>query len=307
MAGGKASSSKTFLLKKVYYKKDMTTPSQTAPQGLTAKEAGRRLKRYGRNVVVEKKRIGPVLILLGKLKNPLFILLIGISVVSFSVGQRMSGSIVLAMVFLSALLDFFNSYKSQRAVEKLASRIATTVTVLRSGRKQEIDFAEVVPGDVIFLSAGSIIPADCQILESDDFFVNQAALTGESLPVEKLAASGGGQADAAGQDRVFMGTSVVSGFATVLALQTGPRTEFGKIARDLEKAEPKTDFEISITKFSVFIMRVMFYMVSFVFVVLLIKILPIWIRISSSKLSLSPWPSPSASPPTCCQPSSPSA
>lgn len=242
-------------------------------EGLTTEKAKQLLKEHGSNSIKEKKRIGPVVMFLSKLKNPLLILLIVISAISFSVGQKVSAIIVMMMVFLSATLDFINSYKSQIVVEKLVSKVATKVIAWRDGAKKEIDLKEVVPGDIIFLAAGNIVPADSQVIEADDFFVNQSALTGESIPVEKIA-SGEKLPEAnkiENPSAVFMGTSVVSGFATIKVLQTGIKTEFGKIAEDLTKTDPKTDFEISLTKFSFFIMRVVFLMVSFVFVVYMLK------------------------------------
>lgn len=242
-------------------------------RGLSEDEARKRLKQYGENVIVKKKKIGPILIFLSKLKNPLLILLIIISTISFIVGQRTSAIIVLMMVLLATILDFYNSYKSQLSVEKLVSKVATKITIVRDGIKKEIDLHAIVPGDVIFLSAGNMVPADCKVLEADDFFVNQSALTGESIPVEKIARDKEipFKLGVESVSSVFMGTSVVGGFATVEAIFTGTKTEFGKIAEDLVKAEPKTDFEISLTKFSLFIMRLVLYMVSFVFVVYLLK------------------------------------
>ena len=242
--------------------------------GLSAKEVDLLLRQYGENTVIKKRRIGPLLVFLEKLKNPLLILLVIISIASLSLGQKASATIVLMMVFLSAILDFFNSYKSQQAVEKLIAKVATRVFVLRDGEKKEIEARLIVPGDIIYLSAGNVIPADCALLESDDFFVNQSSLTGESIPVEKVVIKNTVDSHELNIERfdlVFMGTSVVSGFATVKVLRTGLNTEFGKIAAEMNRAEPKTDFEISITKFSIFIMRLVFYMVSFVFLIYLFK------------------------------------
>ncbi len=241
-------------------------------RGLSSAEAKRSLNRYGENVIIKKKKSSPLFIFFSKLTSPLFILMIGISLVSFAVGQRSSAFIVLGMIFLSAILDFSNTYKSQKVVEHLVAQVATKIIAIRDGKKREIDIRSVVPSDLLFLSAGNIIPADCQIVESDDFFVNQSSLTGESIPVEKAPlAEKVSEVALDSQGSVFMGTSVVSGFATVKVLKTGIDTEFGKVARELNKADPKTDFEINITKFSIFIMKVVFYMVSFVFVVYLIK------------------------------------
>ena len=231
------------------------------------------LKKHGANIVVDKKRISGFWIFFEKLTSPLFLLMIGISVVSFVVGQRASAIIVMMMIILSATLDFINSYKSQKAVDRLTAMVSTKTTVIRDGKKQEIDVHEVVPGDLIYLSAGSVIPADCQVVEGDDFFVNQSSLTGESMPVEKSVSKKGVVEKLTPENTavVFMGTSVISGFATVRVLETGIRTEFGKVAKELNKAKPKTDFEINTMKFSFFIMKIVFYMVSFVFVAFLVK------------------------------------
>jgi Mg2+-importing ATPase len=251
----------------------MDTKNKIEQPGLTDEAALKLLREHGENVVVKQKKAGPFFIFLSKLTSPLFILMIGISLVSFAVGQRTSALIVLAMIFLSATLDFMNTYKSQKVVEKLVAQVATKIIAIRGGEKKEIDIKAVVPGDILFLSAGNIIPADCRMVESDNFFVNQATLTGESIPVEKIVPDEAAEAEISPDNLgfIFMGTSVVSGFATVKVLTTGAGTEFGKVASELNKADPKTDFEINITKFSIFIMKVVFYMVSFVFVVYLIK------------------------------------
>lgn len=261
----------------------MKDAKSLARKGLTTAEAERRLREFGENAVFKKKKIGPFLIFLSKLKNPIFLLMIAVSVVSFFMGAISSAVIVVLMVLLSAGLDFLNTYKSQQSVEKLASRVATRVTVVRDGKKKEIDFKNVVLGDVVFLSAGNVVPADCRILESDDFFVNQSSLTGESIPSEKMAesaenglptqSSGAAREKISAEDKdiVFMGTSVVSGFATVEVVQTGADTEFGKIAAALSGTEPKTDFENSMMSFGMFVTKLIFYMVCFVFAIYLIK------------------------------------
>jgi len=237
--------------------------------GLSAKEAESRLKEFGENTVARKKRIRPLVAFFRKFNSPLLWILIIASLVSFSVGERINAVILLFMIFTSAVLEFVNSYKSEKAVEKLVSRVITTATVIRDGKKREIELKKIVPGDLVILAAGDVVPADCQILESDDFFVNQSVLTGEAFPVEKTTAPNSAEEEISPQNRssVFMGTSVVTGFATVLVLKTGERTEFGKIAGELAKAEPETDFEKNIKKFSFFIMRVNLFLVGFVFLI----------------------------------------
>ncbi|NTW22982.1 magnesium-translocating P-type ATPase [Candidatus Falkowbacteria bacterium] len=241
--------------------------------GLSSAEARKRLKEQGENAIAKKKQIGPLLVFISKFNNPLFLLMIVISTVSFAMGQRASAVIVMMMIFLAGVLDFVNTYKSQKVVEKLASTVTSKVTAIRDGAKAEIDSKQIVVGDVVFLSAGNVVPADCMIVDSDDFFVNQSSLTGESIPVEKVAS--GDEAltcnNVENHCLAFMGTSVVSGFAYCEVTQTGEKTQFGKIVQELNKAEPKTDFEINIMKFSLFVMKVIFYMVSFVIAVYLIK------------------------------------
>jgi P-type Mg2+ transporter len=252
----------------------MKEKSQEKFSGLTSDQARQKLKEYGENSIYKQKRVSPVFIFLGKLKNPLLLLLIAVSLVSFSLGQKTSAIIILAMVLLSAILDFLNSYRSQTAVEKLISKVTIRANVMRDGEKQEIDFNLIVPGDLVYLSAGNIVPADCIVLESDDFFVNQSSLTGESIPVEKIPVlneNNDNKITADSLNTALMGTSVISGFATVRVMKTGAATSYGKIAGALSKAEVKTDFEKSLSKFSSFILKVVFSMVSVVFVVYLLK------------------------------------
>lgn len=238
-------------------------------KGLSSREAKERLIKYGENLIYKKKRSRPLVAFLSKFRSPLLVILITVSVVSFFVGQRTNGTILLFMVFLSAILDFINTYKSEKAVEKLVSKVITTATVLRDGQQREIPLHAIVPDDIIFLSAGDVVPADCQILQSDDFFINQASLTGESFPVEKIPTKKPNTKTAAlsRADLVFMGTSAVTGFATVKVIATGRLTEYGKIAGRLTQADTETDFEKNIRKFSWFIVRLTFIMVSFVFVI----------------------------------------
>ncbi|MFH0873539.1 MAG: magnesium-translocating P-type ATPase [Candidatus Komeilibacteria bacterium] len=245
------------------------TKSSKQKLGLTSLEAKIRLAQYGENVVFKKKHLRPVVAFIRKFNSPLLLVLIATSIVSFFVGQKTNGVILLFMVMLSAILDFVNTYRSEKAVASLIAKVVTTATVWRDGKKKEILLKDIVPGDVIFLSAGDIIPADGRILESDDCFVNQSALTGESFPAEKEAVSEVTPEVITPEMKqiVFMGTSLVTGFATMEALHTGQKTEFGKIASQLQKTELDTDFDKNIRRFSLFIMRLTLLMVSFVFLV----------------------------------------
>lgn len=236
-------------------------PSQTPSDGLTFHEAQRRLAHYGPNVVYKKKHLRPVVAFLQSFNSPLLIILIIAAVSSFFLGERANSVIILLMVVLSAVLDFINSYRSEQAITRLISRVATTATVMRDGAKQEIEFSTIVPGDIILLSAGDVVPADAELLAAEDLFINQATLTGESFPVEKYP----GLEHAT--SIVFMGTSVTTGTGTAVVLATGATTEFGKVAQRLGQATPETDFDRGIKGFSYFIMRVTILLILLVFLI----------------------------------------
>ena len=238
-------------------------------RGLTEKEAARRLRKFGENIVFKKKKFRPLVAFVRKFNSPLLQILIIASIVSFFIGQNINAIILLLMVLLSAILDFVNSYKSEKAVTSLIAKVVTTATVIRDGVKREIEFKEIVPGDIIFLSAGDIVPADAEVLDSRDFFVNQSALTGESFPVEKVAETLAKSEPLypGKKNLVFLGTNVVTGFATALVLRTGQKTEFGHIAERLTSGEALTDFEKNIKKFSTFIMWVTAILVAAVFLI----------------------------------------
>lgn len=245
-----------------------TTGKKTVPQGLTSGEAGKLLETYGENSLRAHKRTHPIIVFLKKFDSPLLIILILVSLVSFFLGEHLNAVIIFAMVLIGAIVDFLNTYRSSRAVEKLAERVQTTSTVIRDGKETEIQARYIVPGDIVRLSAGRLIPADGVILEANDFFVNQSALTGESFPSEKCPGKGGGTHGRPSEqdDLVFMGTSVVTGFATIRIERTGKETEYGKIAEGASKEDGETEFERGIREFSVFVMRLNLLLVGFVLI-----------------------------------------
>ena len=156
-------------------------------RGLSSQEAAERLSKYGPNDPAPVKRGAAVIELLLLFVNPLVVILLIASVVSFILGNATDAVIILVMVLLGVSINFVQTYRSQRAIDKLRENVTTTATVLRDGNWQEIKRREVVPGDIVRVSAGDLIPADGQLLESHDLYVQQAALTGESLPAEKNA------------------------------------------------------------------------------------------------------------------------
>jgi len=228
------------------------------PAGLTNNEAIARSKKFGENVINPAPVINPLIQFLSYFKNPLIIILIIAALVSGATGQTRSMAIILWMIFLSIILNFYQERKSNRAAEKIASRLAIQTKILRDGRQQELDTRYVVPGDIIFLTAGDIVPADGRLISADDFFVNESSLTGESLPVEK---------DPAHNGVVFSGTNIVSGFGQFLATSTGLNTEFGQIADKIKRPETANAFEAGIKSFGFLIVRVIAIIVAIIFLI----------------------------------------
>jgi len=237
--------------------------------GLTETEARRRLDLLGANDPTARSRFGPLAELLRLLINPLVLILLVASVASAMLGDRIGSFIVITIVLISVALDFFQTYRSQAAAERLAKLVATTASVRRDGKLVEVPFHALVSGDVIRLTAGDLIPADCRIISCRFLSVNQAALTGESLPTDKddrdLAQSTSDPAEAA--NAAFLGSSVVSGIGEALVVNTGPNTELGHIGRSLRDKPPVTEFEHGMHDFANLIARTVVLLVLFVFLV----------------------------------------
>ena len=164
------------------------TKSLPADAGLTSSEAARRLGEYGLNEAVGGRRTNAIVQILIFLVNPLVIILLIASVVSAFLGEIFNATIIAGMVLLSVALNFVQTYRSQRAADRLRSQVALTATALRDGKWVEVRRREIVPGDIIHLCAGDLVPADARLIQAKDLHINEAALTGESLPVEKEAA-----------------------------------------------------------------------------------------------------------------------
>jgi Mg2+-importing ATPase len=230
--------------------------------GLQSSDAGQRLKQYGLNAIRPPQQATALRLLLSQFKSPLVLILIFAAIISGVVGEWVDASIVLAIVLGSTILGFVQEYTASNAVEKLRSQITIKSSLLRDGKPQTLPSEQVVPGDVAMLSAGSLIPADGIVLNANDFFVNQAVLTGESFQVEKKSATVAANASLAERTNcVFMGTSVRSGTANVLIVQTGKATVFGQVAERLRLRPPETEFERGISRFGNMLMRVMLVIV----------------------------------------------
>lgn len=223
--------------------------------GLTNVEAQRRLARYGANEPVQTRHWSALRELFGFVTNPLVLILLIAAFASMLLGQHANALIVVAIVLVSIAINFAQTYRSQLAAERLRNEVASLATVLRDGLWREIRRREVVPGDMVRLSAGDMVPADAQLLTSKDLYVQEGALTGESMPAEK-SASGGKR-----EGLVFLGTSVVSGTATAIVTNTGPATAFGSIASKLVLRPPETAFERDLRHFGLFITRSVLFLV----------------------------------------------
>jgi len=238
----------------------------TSLDGLTGEEAERRLEIYGSNEVARKKQTSIILEFLSHFKSPLVIILIIAAIVSAALNQVENTVIILSIVMISVILDFTQEHRAERAAEALKKRVATTATVFRNGTKQDIEVFSLVPGDVINLSAGDIVPADARIISARDFFIDQSALTGESFPVEKISDPNIEKTESnKWNNYLFMGTSVTNGTATAVIAKTGSSTQYGQIAGKIAEKKPETEFEGGLRRFGVLIMQVTFVLVILVF------------------------------------------
>jgi Mg2+-importing ATPase len=236
--------------------------------GLSTTEARLRLAKIGPNEPASSRRTSGLTQILFLFVNPLAIILLIASAISAAVGQVLNASIIALMVLLSVALNFVQTYRSQRAVERIRKEVAPTATVLRDGNWTEIPRRELVPDDVIRLTAGDLVPADACLFKARDLHVQQAALTGESLPVEKKAVDLAAiSQDTSDDHKVFLGTSLVSGTGTALVMATGKNTTFGDIATRLATKPPETEFERGTRQFGLLIMKTTILLVLFVLLV----------------------------------------
>jgi Mg2+-importing ATPase len=226
-------------------------------------------EKFGPNDIGHKKQMGMFMDMLMRCKNPLVIQLLVICIVSLLMGDFRSATVVGGMVFLSVVLGYVQEHRSSKAVEQLQAMVQTNCNVIRAGKEIEVPMAEIVPGDIVVLDAGAIIPADMRLISAKDFFVSQSSLTGESMPVEKSAEP----ADTTGRGVIelpnacFQGSNVLSGSARGLVVNTGVRTHFGSISEKLSGQRVQTSFDKGIAGFTWLMIRFMVVMVSVVFLI----------------------------------------
>ena len=200
--------------------------------------------------------------------NPFNIVLTILALISFITGDIMASITIISLIIISTLIKFFQENKTNKASERLKSMIKTTATTLRDGKRKEIDINQLIVGDIIYLSAGDIIPADLRIIESKDLFISQSSLTGESEPVEKTNILRNKKDSIIELDNIcFMGTNVVSGTAVGIVLSIGKNTYFGSMAKSITNKKSKTNFDIGIKNISVMLINFMIIMVLIVFFV----------------------------------------
>ncbi|NJD69881.1 MAG: HAD-IC family P-type ATPase, partial [candidate division NC10 bacterium] len=215
------------------------TRLQATPIGLTGTEAARRLAEHGPNELQTARRVSPWTILFEQLKNVLILILLAATALSAFLGHGIEAIAITIIVLFAVLLGFVQEYRAERATEALREMAAPTATALRDGEEVEIPARALVPGDVVLVRAGDKIPADARVIEAVNLHVEEAALTGESVPVDKCAAplTNGELAVGDRENMVYAGTVATYGRGRVVVVETGMSTEFGKIARMLQTVE----------------------------------------------------------------------
>lgn len=254
---------------------------QTTNDGLTPEEIKERREQYGLNEVVHEQKKRPVILFMKAFINPFIGVLTALAVISLVIDvwteapedKEWTGvAIIASMVVLSAILRFWQEWKAGEATDSLMKMVKNTCCVKRTGQQEEeADIRELVPGDVVYIAAGDMIPADMRIVESKDLFISQSSLTGESEPIEKYPGTSGKRNHKGSvvelENICFMGSTVVSGSAVGIVFETGSQTYLGTIAKSITGARATTAFDKGISKVSFLLIRFMLVMVPFVFLV----------------------------------------
>jgi Mg2+-importing ATPase len=242
----------------------------TSPKGLELDTVAARQKQFGPNTTAAAVRFGPARLLLNQFRSPLMLVLVFATVVSMMVRDILDAAIVLVIVVSSAALGFLQEYRASNAIARLRDRVSIRTNVIRGGKPGVCLSEEIVPGDIVTLAAGSLIPGDGILLDANDFFVSEATLTGETFPVEKRP---GVSPEAAPLSKrtncIFMGTSVRSGTATALIVHTGRQTAFGAIAQSLRLRPPENELERGLRRFGMLLLQIM---IAIVLVVVLVNL-----------------------------------
>ncbi len=237
--------------------------------GLSNAEAQKRLNIYGRNTFTKHTASWLSILWRQITSNPLGLILAAAAIVSFLTGDKNTGTYVLLMIVISIVLGFWNEFSAEKTIKTLLKKVALQAIVIRSGVKSEMMVADIVPGDLVLLSPGSIMPADLRLVEANNLEVDEAALTGESKTVHKTTETPEKEHKTGLTDLGnigFMGTTVVSGWGTGVVFSTGKNAEFGKIAQSAAFGRPKTEFQKGLTSFGSLIVKVIIAMAVVIFI-----------------------------------------
>lgn len=240
----------------------------TSEDGLTQAEANLRLVKHGKNILYTPQYSGDIGLFVSQFKSPIILILIFASLLSLFLHDSTDALIILSIVLVSGFLGFWQEHRSANAIDKLLAIVQIKTTVLRDNRQKEIAADEIVPGDMVILSAGASVPAECLILESKDLFTNEATLTGETYPVEKTEGILPPQTPLSQRkNSLFMGTYVISGTTKAVAVRTGRDTEFGRVSDRLKLKSPETEFERGLRRFGYFLMEITLLLVIMIFAI----------------------------------------
>ncbi|MEM4258769.1 MAG: magnesium-translocating P-type ATPase [Candidatus Thermoplasmatota archaeon] len=242
---------------------------QTSLNGLSYVDVEKRLEQYGYNSVLKKKKRTALVQFLSKFTNPLVIVLLIIAAFSLYFGEPFNALVVTLMAIISVFISFLQEYRAGKEAEKLSEMVRATATVIRNGKSREVKIREIVPGDIVDLFAGDMIPADLRIISCKDLFINQASLTGESFPAEKTAGpiQPKGNSPSELTNIAFMGTSVISGTGLGLVIKTGLSTQFGEVSQKIAARHIETSFDKGIRSFTWLMIRLMLVLVITIFAI----------------------------------------
>lgn len=239
----------------------------TDDSGLNSKQVEELLEKNGQNVVVKRENKGPLSFLLKSFNDKFIYILIVLAIIDFVLADKLGAFIIIGIAIVSALIKFAQEYSTYKFNKKLEQNIFTTTTVLRNKKAKEIRIENVVIGDIIELNAGAIIPADVRIIESKDLFLNQSVFTGESVLVEKTTESSEAKEIFSINNICLMGSSVVSGSAKAVVVETGFNTYLGRMSKNLNNKKEKTNFEKGMDGITKLLIRYMIVVSIFVFVI----------------------------------------
>lgn len=241
---------------------------ETGPLGISTQDAQTRLVLYGRNAPPARQNFSTIALFLSQFRSPVILILIAAALLSLYLHDPTDAAIILSIVLISGILGFFQERGAHNAVQKLLALVQIKTCILRDKVETEVPLEEVVPGDVVVLDAGDVVPGDSIIIDSNDLFIDEAALTGETYPVEKMASTLAADTPLASRSNsLWMGTHVVSGTARALIVHTGTATEFGQISERLRSRPQETEFELGVKHFGYFLMEVTLILVIAIFAV----------------------------------------